>query len=729
MKKLKKTSIILCLILCFFAIVMIGYTAENEKNVHEETGATVEGKTLVIGDDILKVYYDEDTKSLQATEQNGYTWNSVVTDELYSSDKLNENWQKNTKSIFHLSYAEISEVNPTIKTAYSYNADIDASEKDGKIYLKCDFQKEGIALTVIFGVENGEMVVSVPSENITEKKDNKLLAIEMLPYFGACTDVEEGYMVYPDGSGALKYHNSVKSATTANHSYTWDVYGNNLLATDTPKNNEQEGLMTAMFPIFGVKKGEHAFITYSEKGEEESTINMYPSGAGIMLNRMSFSFRYRTTYSILMSNININGTNTAQNINGLMYNEDIIAMDHELRYSFLDTTNADYSGMAGRYRDRLLTNGTLQKSDLEEKMGVSVQILMAASAQGFFSNTVSVATKASQVNNIISTVNGIGFESNALFTLKGWGQGGYGVYPQTSKPDGKVGSVSEVENLLNSQHLVSLQTDLFYADEDNGGFDKRSHVIKAGNQNVITDSTGKLFIFNAENVKGNYDAIKKTYSSVESLNLSFDTIGKVLYRDEAEEHVLNRGDMRDSIEEILNEASKKGTITVEGANLYVLKYADGIYNLPSKSSEYFISDMDIPFCQMVLYGYIPYTGDLGNLSSDYNKQLLKWLEYGYVPAFELTYSDSEVLKETNYNDLYSSQYESNTERLEQAYKVYNECISKVKGAHMLQHSVLENGFVKVEYSNGYILYINYTQQEKTCENVIVEAEGYVMVGE
>ena len=97
MKKLKKTSIILCLILCFFAIVMIGYTAENEKNVHEETGATVEGKTLVIGDDILKVYYDEDTKSLQATEQNGYTWNSVVTDELYSSDKLNENWQKNTK--------------------------------------------------------------------------------------------------------------------------------------------------------------------------------------------------------------------------------------------------------------------------------------------------------------------------------------------------------------------------------------------------------------------------------------------------------------------------------------------------------------------------------------------------------------------------------------------------------------------------------------------------------
>ena len=183
MKKIKKTSIILCSILCFFAIVMIGYTAENEKNVHEETGATVEGKTLVIGDDILKVYYDEDTKSLQATEQNGYTWNSVVTDELYSSDKLNENWQKNTKSIFHLSYAEISDVNPTIKTAYSYNADIDASEKDGKIYLKCDFQKEGIALTVIFGVENGEMVVSVPSENITEKKDNKLLAIEMLPYF------------------------------------------------------------------------------------------------------------------------------------------------------------------------------------------------------------------------------------------------------------------------------------------------------------------------------------------------------------------------------------------------------------------------------------------------------------------------------------------------------------------------------------------------------------------
>lgn len=729
MKRIKKLSLIVCSIVCLLAVGIIGYTADNDKNDSEETVEKTQGETIVVEDENITLSYDEEAKSLQITDQTGYTWNSVVNEELYSSENLNENWQKNTKSIFYISYAEISDVNPTIKTAFSYNAEIDASKKEEKIYLDCKFKKEGISLTVILGVENGEMVVSVPGESIQEKKDNRVLSIEMLPYFGACTDTEEGYMVYPDGSGALKYHNSIKSETTTNHSYTWDVYGNDILSTDTPKNNEKDGLMTAMFPVFGVKKGEHAFIAYSDKGEEESSINMYPSGVGIALNRMSFSFRYRTTYSILMSNININGTNTAQNINGLMYNEEIISADHELRYSFLNEVESDYSGMAGRYRECLLASGDLQTSELKEKMGVSVQVLMAASAQGFFNDTVSVATTAEQVEEIIDAVNDIGFESNALFTLKGWEKGGYGVCPQSSKPDGKVASASEFQELLDSDEFVSLQAELFYADEDNGGFDKRSDLIKAGNQNVITDGAGKLFLFNAENVNENYKALDKVYSSADTLNISFNTVGKVLYRDENEKQVYHRGDMKDALETMLEKASGRGLVSVEGANLYALKYADSIYNLPAKSSEYFISDMDIPFVQMVLYGTIPYTGDLGNLSSDYSRQLLKWLEYGYIPAFELTYSDSEVLKETNYSDLYSSQYESNTERLEQALKLYEECISKVKDAYMVKHTVLGKDFVKVEYSNGCAFYVNYATQEKTYEDVTVGAKGYVMVGE
>ena len=176
----------------------------------------------------------------------------------------------------------------------------------------------------------------------------------------------------------------------------------------------------------------------------------------------------------------------------------------------------------------------------------------------------------------------------------------------------------------------------------------------------------------------------------------------------------------------LKQVEEKGVVSVEGANQYALKYADLVYGLPETSSEYFISDMDIPFCQMVLYGSVPYVGVYGNLSSDYEKQLLHWLEYGYVPAFELTYSTSEVLKETNYSDLYTSQYESNKERLEKAYKLYENVLSKLNGAYMMEHTVLEKGFVKIEYSNGISIYINYTEKEKTHNGLKVAAGEYLV---
>lgn len=729
MRRVKKICIILLSIVCLFAIVMIGYSAENNGNSQKETGASEQDRTLILEDEELKVSYEGGTKAFQVTDYSGYMWNSIVTEELCSSDKLNETWQRNAKSIFHITYADISDVDPTIKTAYSYDADIKATKEDSKIYLNCEFASEGIKLVVVLQVDNGELVVSVPAEHISEEKEYKLLGIQMLPYFGASSMQEDGYMVYPDGSGALKYHNSVKSSVTTNHQYSWDVYGSDFLSTDTPQDNEDKELMSAMLPVYGIKKGEHAFIAYSEVGEEESSINLYPAGMGIELNRMSFSFRYRTTYNILMSNININGKDTAKKLNGKMYSEEMIDVNHELRYSFLSGEEADYSGMAGKYRDRLLSNGTLHKSELEENIGVSIEILMAASAQGFFSDTVSVATTAEQVDDIMGFVDEIGFKNHAMYTLKGWSKGGYGVYPQTEKPDGKVASVSEFVKLLDSNHLVSLQVELFYANEDNRGFSRRSDVIKTANQNVITDSESKLFWFNADSVNRKYQSINKTYSAANKLNLSFNTIGEILYRDENKDCAMNRGEVRNVLETTLKQAKERGSVSVEGGNLYALKYADIIYDLPSKSSEYFISDMNIPFCQIVLHGVLPYTGDAGNISSDYDKQILKWLEYGYIPSFELTYSDSEVLKETNYNDLYSSQYTSNASRLEEVLEVYKGYISKVKGAYIAEHTVLGNGLIKIEYSNGCILYINYSQQEQTCDNVTVEAEGCVMVGD
>ena len=112
-----------------------------------------------------------------------------------------------------------------------------------------------------------------------------------------------------------------------------------------------------------------------------------------------------------------------------------------------------------------------------------------------------------------------------------------------------------------------------------------------------------------------------------------------------------------SAAKLLSKAAEKNTVEVEGANLYTLKYADTIRNLPnSQKTLSAFCDKSIPFCQMVLHGSIQYTGDPINLYHDEGVQLLNMIEYGYTPYYKLTASGSMQLKYTENNEIFSSKY-------------------------------------------------------------------------
>ena len=724
--KFRKKYILPALLILLAVITMVSYGVGGEGETEDTSEVTAQGENITLEDGGITLTYNAEEKNFTITDASGYVWNSAVYDDLYDSELLNETWLKKVRSVLHITYADISKKNPTVSTAVSADAEISVEETENGLDLHCRFKKPAISLLCRIRLENGELVMQIPVSKIKEEKKNKLISVEVLPYFGACADGEEGYLMYPDGSGAIKRHATVPPETMSNTWYSWDIYGNDLKSLDTLENNQSEGLQTAMLPVFGIKKGDHALLAYSHVGEEEGSINMYPSGYGVALNRMAMSFRYRTSYDISMSNININGNNTAQNINGLMYNETMIAADHEVRYSFLSDDQANYSGMANRYRQILLDTGLLKKSELVGKTSVAVNILMAASEQGFWSNTVAVTTTPEEAGQIIDYVKGLGFGDTGVYTLKGWGKGGYGVYPQTAKPDSKVGSLT---NLVNRYPNVLLQSELLLAGLENGGFSKASDVAKQGNQNVITNTGESLYLFNTKNVKERMEDLLAANSSAETVNLSLSSLGNVLYRDENDKQITHRGDVRKVMEQVLGSAAEKGTVSVAGANRYVLPYADMIFDLPMVSSEYFITDTDIPFCQMVLHGSVVYTGDYGNLSSDYSLQLLKWLEYGYTPAFELTACQSEVLKNTNCSSLYSSEYRSNEERLQKACTLYEAVLSKVADAYIIDHTVLETGLVRMQYSNGCTVVINYTNQQKQLGEISVAAGSYAVIGE
>lgn len=674
----------------------------------------------------ISVKFIAKSKSFEVTDGYGYVWNSIVTNEIYDYGLINTFWEENVNSILTIEYADISSVNPSVQTEYSTKADVKASKKDGDLILAINYPVSDITVFLHVTIDNGNLAFRIPSKEIKENSKYSLISIDLLPYFGACKEEESGYMVYPDGSGALKYHKSMASSTIRNTSYSWSIYGEEFDTVDAISEQGSSEIMAASLPVFGIKKADHAFISFSTEGETESVINMFPSGASLNLNRMFFKFRYRTNYDIAMSNININGNNIGKNINGKMYSKNMIKVDHEVRFGFLKGDDSDYSGMAVAYREYLIKNRLIKPSGLLGNTNLNIDIFMGASEKNNSNSGVVSTTNISQAKTIIDELTSSGYK-DVLYNLTGWSKGGYGVYPQSLNIDPAFGSEKDLISLLNKYSNLTLRFDLINANSGNGGFSPKSDTIKKGNQSYVTDFSEKAFLLNSNKIQNRFSSVMAAYKTAQRSGISFERIGKLLYRDESGKNNKNKEEMKGIFNEILEQSSKKGVTAVEGSNLYCLKYADLIFDLPESSSEYFISDLSIPFTQIVLHGSLLYTGKAGNLASDYQNQLLRWIEYGYVPNFEITYENSDVLKNTNYSELFTSQYKSHLKKLKEAYSLYKNKLSMLEKSYIMEHTAISPDFVSVKYSNGITVLINYSSVEKQYNGHIVAAENFILL--
>ena len=60
------------------------------------------------------------------------------------------------------------------------------------------------------------------------------------------------------------------------------------------------------------------------------------------------------------------------------------------------------------------------------------------------------------------------------------------------------------------------------------------------------------------------------------------------------------------------------------------------------------------------------------------------------------------------------------------YETVAPALEAVEGANIEQHKALDTGVVCVTYSNGVSIYINYTSQDYTLQNIVIPASGYLV---
>jgi len=239
-------------------------------------------------------------------------------------------------------------------------------------------------------------------------------------------------------------------------------------------------------------------------------------------------------------------------------------------------------------------------------------------------------------------------------------------------------------------------------------------------QQFIVNPLKAFDIFTSKYIKG--------IISYKPDGITFKRMGELIFRDSEKNKKVSYETCISTWQKFLEYSkSNLGGSAVQGGNIYTIGQVDWLYDIPMEDSGCAINDEVVPFYQMVLHGVVDYSGQPGNLTYDYSRTRLQWIEYGCLPFFELTYKGAEEITKTSYNKLYSSSYELWAGTVKTAFLELHEVLEQVQKAFIVKHEKLSRDVVRVMYSNGVEIYINYGEADWKQEGIVVPAIDYIMI--
>ncbi len=677
-----------------------------------------------------QLYYRTSDYTLKVIDtKTGIEWKSLITDEdyIHNADKgeteNSEAVRTRFKKLFEIGYTNFSEINLTTSLVDEFMTTVKHYKLENGFAIEAGFDSYGISVTVEFWLDESGLNVRVPIDKVKETAEYGIMSLTVLPSFSASTnDVENGFVLMPDASGGIY---DIKQISDRQTSLTIDTYFPRDFNLDKIESNNQQGIKNAMMPFFGISKGTNGFIGYISEGEMNGYITFNPSSV-YKVNRVAASVNYRKSYTYT----NPSGepvTTTEKNIS---------ANDFAVHYNFLTAeaeSNVTYADMATELQKYLVSVGKLTKTEAAEKEGVDVnlQMIMSTKVETMISEYLKVMTKCSDIEDMVAALSDDA-KKNLRIMLLGWQSSGYNVYPSSGKIAGGIGSVKELSNFLTEQGIESyLLDDLVYASTDSQYFSKQSDAVCNETKIPVTNTDEDQYVRNA--YKEYLTLTEKTLPYLaknDVYGIGFDKVGWYVYDDFQKRVELTRYDTVAIYNAMLNATEEKGMkVAIQRGNAYTLNVADYLYDLPLEGSGFELLDRDVPFYQLVVHGYIPYSMDTpGNMAIDYDVEKLKWIEYGAEPTFLLTEEMSEEFKDSKVENAFATELENWLDDISAIATEFNTKLAFTGNCTITGHDQLASGIVRVTYSNGNKVYINYNQEQITVDDVTVKAVDYTVVG-
>lgn len=723
----RNLSILLLCILTIFSVL------QNEDTVR---AADNNDYTLVASNSRYNLYFNKKTANVKFEDKTSRTtWTSFPEDweeDTISKGAVRENIAAHLLLDVYGKSDNLAVVNSYTqgvkKKQFSYEA------IDQGIAITYNLKSVDINITIEFHLTDTGFKVIVPPSKIEEKEDSIISNISILPFFFTGDKGEDGYMLVPDGSGMLVDFNDNYSLY---RNLTKPVYGRDY-STNIPSSKLIEE--NYLLPVYGVKNKDKGAFAIIENQDPRASITT--GVAGFMYNKFrnycTLSYRERNEISIL----NNDGVRT----NYPRWSKPI-SNNIEVSYYLLTKDEANYSNMAKIYQDYLVKNKGLTKN-VSDKGALDLTLIGSVKMRKPFlgipiTRNVSLTT-FKEAETIITSLQNRGVD-NINVRYLGYNKNGYlDQWTEKVKPASNLGGTKKLKKLIdfskkNDVNLF-LSGELIQVFNSGNGFSISKNAVR-------TISNAVLQVFSYSNITGNLlkgnqtryltsprffvDAFKSFIKGVVKLSadsIAFEDVGTTIYSDYNKNNNITRDETKDYILEALDIPSSIKNVMFTGGNEYVLGKATHIVDVPLYGSNSQITAEYVPFYQMVIHGYINYSGKAFNYSNNRQRDLLKTIEYGANIHYIGIYEESSILKNSKINGILSACYKDWIDESCEMYRKISIAYDSIYNRRMIDHYKLDDNVYVTKYEGGVSTIVNYNDYNyKIDDKLTINAMDFMIV--
>jgi hypothetical protein len=419
-----------------------GFFGAEEEEEEEPTVAADGiplGFSLVAENRNLELFLDADEGQLLVRDKRTEAIWRTNPDLEKTKMSVGQLWEKHLRSQVIIQYTDDKKRNKKTTNNVDQQAIVTYEPIPRGVRVVFHMQALGFQIPVEYRLGENYMEARIPDDLLLETSTYALVTIELVPFFGAATDDDTGYMVIPDSSGAVTYFK--KEHPRYARQFQEFAYGPDEVRFYGMRDffiAFNQARRQVFGPYFGLVNGSQAFLGLVTEGDFDVKINAAPSGYIVDFYRASAEFQVRKEYSAFLARTRQVQTTESRRI----------GTDRAVRWYLLTDEDANYVGMANTYRDYLKEKyNVVGRLGLKDDVApIHIRLTNAVLKGGLILDELIKMTTFDQARTIVESLQASGV-NNMDVTLVGWTQKGVdGIVPRHWPPERALGGATALSD-------------------------------------------------------------------------------------------------------------------------------------------------------------------------------------------------------------------------------------------------------------------------------------------